>query len=48
MAHVKVLKHLRAGDKLRPELGRVLAPADNAEDDVSESRLELCEGLWVV
>lgn len=33
---------------IRPELGRVLAPADNAEDDISESRLELREGLWVV
>lgn len=35
-------------DNIRPELGRVLAPADNAEDDISESRLELREGLWVV
>lgn len=36
------------GDNFRPELGRVLAPADNTEDDISESRLELREGLWVV
>lgn len=35
-------------DNIRPELGRDLAPADNAEDDISESRLELREGLWVV
>lgn len=48
MAYVMVPKHLIAGDNLRPELGRVLAPADNTEDDISESRLELREGLWVV
>lgn len=47
-AYVMVLKHLIAGDNLRPELGRVLAPADNTEDDISASRLELREGLWVV
>lgn len=32
-------------EKVRPEPGSALAPA---EDDISESWLELCEGLWVV